>query len=205
MCYNAEVSATTFGLVALVSGWLWVRNAGIDRALAVILFFIGLMQGLEWILWTNLECDTVNRMTSKAIYVYLGLQPIVINLAVWAFRAGWAPGYFWIAVACAVALPLFLWRGFQAKEKCSTVGPTGNLVWAGMPDTTPYGVWASNAYYLAVFYPILTLKDPVFSILYGFFAILSRAMMGMNGKSWPSLWCHFVNVLAIFAVVRPMK
>ena len=203
MCYSAEVSATTFGLVTLASGWLWMRNAGIDRALAVILFFIGLMQGLEWILWENLDCGPVNRATSKAVYVYLGLQPIILNLAAWYFRAGWAPGYLWIAAACTVALPLLLWRGFRAQEPCAYLGPTGNLVWAGMPDTTPLGKGIASAYYLATFYPMLTLKDTTFSILYSFFAILSLGIFGANAKSWPSLWCHFVNALAIFAVVRP--
>jgi hypothetical protein len=59
-------------------------------------------------------------------------------------------------------------------------------------------------YYPAMIYPFVTLKNSPFAILYLFFAGLSHGIFkGQESKSWPSLWCHFVNALAAFAVVRP--
>jgi hypothetical protein len=203
MCYNAEVSATTFGLVTLASGWLWIRNHGIDRALAGILFFIGVMQGLEWILWTHLKCDWINQLVSRFIPIYLALQPIFINFIVSWFDAGWAPGYTLLGWICLAFLPLVAWRGQSIQGQCTKIGPTGHLQWPGVPDNTPVGRIIRAFYYVALAYPILTLKNTTFSFLYGFFSILSLFVFGQDGKSWPSLWCHFVNLLAVFAVVRP--
>jgi hypothetical protein len=54
--YNARVSLGTFLFVAAAAAFLWGRDRGIDRALALMLLTIALIQLLEWGLWTNLSC-----------------------------------------------------------------------------------------------------------------------------------------------------
>jgi hypothetical protein len=204
MCYNAQVSGGTFIFVSLICGWLWQRNTGIDRAIAGILFFIGLMQALEWILWTHLDCGWINKIVSRLIHVYIAIQPVVANFIVWFYNAGWAPGYWYLGVLSLLFVPVVAWRSREIQGQCTRLGPKGNLVWPGVPGKGVDSKLIRLVYYATLLYPILTLKNTTFSALYSVAAAVSLwYYQGKSEQSWPSLWCHFVNLLAVFAVLRP--
>ncbi len=204
MCYSPEVSAGTFLFVTAVSAYLFTRNKGLDRAIAGILFVVGLMQLIEWILWLNLECNWINKFLSRLIHIYLVLQPVAINFLVWFYNAGWASHYKEIGLLSLVLVPIVAWRTRALQTKCVSVGPTGNLQWAGIPNQAWDSRLMRAIYYPALFYPILTLKNKLFSAVYGFFGIGSLLVYWKaSEKSWPSLWCHFVNALSVLAVIRP--
>jgi hypothetical protein len=203
MCYSAEVSAGTFLFVSAICAYLWKRGKGLDRPIAGILFTVVLMQALEWILWNNLSCNWINKLVSRLIHIYLVLQPVVINFLVWFYDAGWGSGYKELGLLSLLFVPIVAWRTGYLQTKCAALGPKGNLQWAGVPNDA----WDSRLmrafYYPALFYPILTLKNTTFAALYGLFGIGSLFVYGETSeKSWPSLWCHFVNSLALFAVFR---
>lgn len=200
MCYSAEVSAGTFFFVSFASIFLWARNNGIDRALAGILFFIGLMQVFEWFLWSYPECDDVKKTVTQAIPVYLLLQPVAVNLFVWFFNAGWASGYEWVAAACLLGIPWGLMRA-RANWGVCVKEEGGHLVWPGVADMSASKRLERFLYYAAMLYPLLTLKNRMFSALYVIFAVASWYLFtGKSPDAWPSLWCHFVNLLAVFAI-----
>jgi hypothetical protein len=204
MCYNAEVSGGTFLFVSLISFWLWQRNSGIDRPIAGILFFISVMQALEWILWLNLDCNWLNKLITRLIPIYISLQPVIVNLIVWHFGAGWAPGYLQLALLCLAFVPFVIWRNQSIQGQCVKVSTGGNLVWPGIPGEGWDSYLIRLIYYPSLLYPIITLNNTLFSGLYAVFACLSIFIMSAKSKeAWPSLWCHFVNFLAVFAVVRP--
>lgn len=204
MCYSAEVSGGTFLFVTSICGILWIRNKGLDRPLAGILFFIGLMQALEWFLWTNLECNSINKAVSFSIPIYLALQPVVANLLVWYYNAGWGSGYLQIALISLAVLPVLLWQNLDMIGSCATLNTSKNLIWPGVPNNTPLGFILRMLYYITLLYPLVTLKNSVFSGLYVVFAGLTLYLFGLKSqKSWPSLWCHFVNFLSVFALIRP--
>lgn len=200
MCYSATVSAGTFLFVGAVGLYLWKRNRGLDRPLGLILGAIALMQLLEWGLWLNLECGAVNKFITAVIPVYLALQPVLINWIVGAFDAGWA-NYYWEVglVAAATIVPYQIYKAVTEYGVCSRLDTGGHIVWKNFS----FGPAVSAIYYPAMLYPLLTLRNTTFSIIYSFFGLLSHQMFSGSGKeSWPSLWCHFVNALAAFAVVR---
>lgn len=204
MCYNARVSAGTFLFVAAVSIYLWLRNKGIDRTLALMLITIALMQLLEWGLWLSVPgCGIINKVITAIIPLYLVLQPVALNLIVGQTGAGWAGGYGIVAaIAAALMVPAELVYSVRNFGDCSYVGgPDGdNLVWKHVFSSKI--AWL--VYYPAMIYPFATLRNPPFSILYLLFAGLSNKMFqAQKGAAWPSLWCQFVNILAAFAVVRP--
>lgn len=201
MCYNARVSAGTFLFVAAVTAYLWSRNRGIDRPLGLMLLFIAVMQLLEWGLWLNTSCNWLNKLLTALIPIYLVLQPVALNWIVGAYDAGWGSSYKTVAAfAAATMLPYQLYKAADTYGDCSYVGGAGHLVWKGVPLKNPI----SFIYYATLIYPFATLKNGPFALLYLFFAGLSHQIFrGGAEKSWPSLWCHFVNALAAFAVVRP--
>lgn len=201
MCYNARVSAGTFLFVAAVSTYLWNRNRGIDRALALMLGVVAFMQLLEWGLWMSPGCGLVNKIITAIIPVYLVLQPVLLNMIVGQTGAGWAGGYgVVVAVAAALMIPAETVQAIRNYGDCSYIDGSGHLVWGHVFSSK----LSEFVYYPAMIYPFATLNSSPFSILYLFFATLSHKMMqSTQGKSWPSLWCHFVNALAVFAVLRP--
>jgi hypothetical protein len=202
MCYNAPVSAGTFLFVAAISAYMWQRNRGLDRPLALVLTFIAFMQVLEWGLWLNLDCGPINKIISAIIPIYLVLQPVILNWIVGAWGAGWAGGYGMVALmAAALMLPERITRAVKHYGECSTVNQEGHLVWPGVP----FDSFVPYIYYITLIYPIATLKNPMFAALYLLFAGVSHYMMGQTSSdAWPSIWCHFVNLLAVFAVLRPI-
>jgi hypothetical protein len=203
MCYNARVSAGTFLFVAAVTAYLWSRNRGIDRPLGLMLLVVAVMQLLEWGLWLSVPgCNWLNKLITAIIPIYLVLQPVALNWIVGSYDAGWGTGYKTVAaVAAATMLPYQLYRAADSYGDCSYVeARSGHLVWKGLPLKRAI----SLVYYPTLIYPFLTLKNSPFAILYLFFAALSHGIFkSQESKSWPSLWCHFANTLAAFAVVRP--
>lgn len=201
MCYNANVSGGTFLFVAIAAAFMWYRNRDIDRPLALMLLFIAVMQLLEWGLWLNLDCNTVNKVISAIIPIYLMLQPVVLNWIVGSYKAGWGIGYGTVAaVAAALLIPYQFFNIKSFYGDCSKINKNGHLAWPGFP----YHNIISLIYYAAIVYPFATLKHTGFAALYLLFAGASLYMFYDADKSgWPSLWCHFANLLALFAVLRP--
>ena len=201
MCYNARLSGGTFLFVGLISAYLWTRNRGIDRALALMLLVVVFMQLLEWGLWMFPGCGVVNKVITAAIPLYLALQPVALNWIVGQAGAGWAGGYGTIAVvAAALMVPAEFFYSLRNYGDCAYVDSAGHLVWKHVFSS----MLSWLVYYPAMIYPFATLRNIPFSILYLLFATLSHfKMKASHGASWPSLWCHFVNTLAAFAVLRP--
>ncbi len=202
MCYSSEVSISTFIFVSLLCMALWYRNKGTDRPISLILFVIVLMQLVEYGIWENLNCDSINKFLSSSISILLILQPILINLIVWWFGAGWATGYLPIALVFSLYLPYKIYNLWLNYGNCTQVGEGGHLEWVSVPDDSTFGIIERYMYYLALSYPIVTLKNIPFAILFMGFSFFSVTKIGLTyQKTWPSVWCHFVNFLSVFALV----
>jgi hypothetical protein len=143
----------------------------------------------------------MNKVITAIIPIYLAAQPVALNWIVGETGAGWAGGYKTVAaVAAALMVPAELVQAARNYGDCAHVNASGHLVWKHV-FSSPL---SRLVYYPAMIYPFATLNNSPFSILYLLFATLSHQMMqATKGGAWPSLWCHFVNTLAAFAVLRP--
>ena len=198
MCYSAEVSLNTFIFVSIICGFLWYRNKGTDRPISLILFVVVLMQLVEYGIWEHLDCNFVNKVLSAVIPILLFLQPILINFIVWWFSAGWATGYLPIALVFSLLLPYKIYTTWSNYGGCVKIGEEGHLEWVSFPDQSTFGILERYIYYIILTYPIITLKNIPFAALYTGLSFLS--LMLANQKTWPSIWCHSVNFLSIFAI-----
>jgi hypothetical protein len=202
MCYSANASIGTFLFVAAGAFYLWQRNRDIDRPLALMLVFIAFMQVLEWMLWLNLKCGSINKLITAIIPVYLVLQPVVLNWIVGTWKAGWGSHYGLVAAAAAALMvPERLYSAIKNYGECAHLNSAGHLVWPGVPfeSFVPY------IYYVTMLYPIVTLNNSTFAALYLLCATASQYLFSRYNKdAWPSMWCHFVNLLTVFAVLRPI-
>lgn len=205
MCYNANVSFGTFAFVALVSSFLWLRNRDIDKAIALMLLVVAFMQLIEGALWLHPECDETRKQLSSSIPLVLYLQPLLLNAIVFLFAAGWGVGYRVLAIGFLCFLPFQLAIIRSHYGSCVEPDAQGHLNWTPVGATTdsaPLGILPMILYDLAMVYPFVTLKRPLFGLAYAGASIASRIKLGeRNPATWPSLWCHFVNLLAVFALV----
>lgn len=203
MCYSAPVSFGTFIFVAVISLVLWFRNRGIDRAIALILVVVAFMQIIEGVLWLNPECDTINQQFSAAIPLILYLQPLLINAIVAWYSAGWSSGYGIIALVFLTFLPVQLYRVQQRFGACVTQNSNGQLDWTPIVGKVdPIGILPGLIYDAAMMFPFLTLRNPLFGLTYITMSMVSRiGFERQYTQTWPSLWCHFVNGLAVLALL----
>jgi len=85
MCFSAEVSLLTFTIGVVFSILIFQFNEPSYKIFASYLFYISLMQLIEFLLWIHQECDDYNRRTSIAGMFLSHLQPIVLAILMVSF------------------------------------------------------------------------------------------------------------------------
>ena len=78
MCWNKEVSFTSWILIYIGAFYLYKRNLKGDRHIAIFSFVFGIVQLLEYFLWYSLETNnsTLNSFITKLLFLALWLQPL---------------------------------------------------------------------------------------------------------------------------------
>jgi hypothetical protein len=203
MCYSPESSFGTFSLVLIISIYLWNKGNKLQKTLAIILLFIALMQVLEGILWLNIDCSHVNKFVSSIIPLLLFLQPIVVIGTIYFLNTGFLSPTIYLGLLgiWLASSPLFINWMKDGFGKCTTIGKNGHLVW---PFTNPPNNTHSliqNIYNIILFLGFITLKTDWYGIFYTIMAVFGYyASKSMYGYSWGSIWCNFVNFLAVGAL-----
>jgi hypothetical protein len=204
MCYSPEVSAGTFLFAAVICSILWIRGRATDKAIAISLFFISLMQVVEFFLWFHTDCSPANKAISQIIPVLLFFQPVVVLASVLSFNAGWLPSWIYqgALLLWLLSIPLFLYWMRRPPPGCTTVGPTGHLAWPYANSTEPTDQFAQFLYNAALVLGLGTLRAHSFSAFYIALATASYFYTRqIYGHSWGSVWCNFVNFLAVGALI----
>jgi hypothetical protein len=202
MCYSAEVSIATFGFVFLLASYVWQEGPNVQKAIALALVIIASMQLVEFGLWLAPECGTANKFLTMLVPITLYLQPLLIHLAIGIFNAGVFDRNIYITIAKGMALlsPVFLWYVSKDFGKCTTVDSCGHLAWPALYEDGSF-IHLESVYHVLMLLALGSLKNTTFSIFYlvlsGLGYIVSRKYYR---DSWGSVWCHFVNALAIGAV-----
>lgn len=201
MCYSPESSLTTFLIVLGVCIYLWIKDGNIHKSIAVILFFISLMQILELFIWLNLECSNTNKFISLFIPILLFLQPIIVISTILYFNSGrLSPTFYKIILGIwIVCSPLFINWMKKGLNKCTQVGTNGYLEWPFANSSNDEFI--QTIYNLVLGTGIATLNTEWYGIFYIVLSSLSyNYIRTIYGHSWGSIWCNFVNVLALGAL-----
>jgi hypothetical protein len=206
MCYSAEVSLGTFLFVTAICGYLWYRNRKVDRAVALMLFVIGFMQFLEYVVWMNLECNDTNKLIGKILPVYLYFQPIVLNLIVWQMNAGTGTLYPYIVIFGTI-FGLLYFMIHRSSPPCIEKSECNHLKWntknkISNDNAEIIDYFAIPFYYFTLFYAGGTLKNTdlanTFIVTWTGSWLITNALYK---EVWASVWCHAVNASAIAALV----
>jgi hypothetical protein len=203
MCYSPESSFGTFFFVLVICIYLWIKGSKIQKTLAIILLFISLMQVVEGLLWLNVECTDTNKNISRFIPILLYLQPIVAIGAVYFFGTGFLSPIMYKSLIAIwlLCLPLFLDWMKDGLGQCTIVGPKGHLAWPYANESQDKHSLIQNIYNIILSLAFITLNTQWYGFLYvGVAALGYSASRNLYGHSWGSIWCHFVNLLAIGAI-----
>jgi hypothetical protein len=201
MCYSASSSFGTFFFVFFICCILWIRGSNLQKSLAIMLGFIALMQVIEGLLWLNIECDNINIFITSFIPILLFIQPIVIIGTLYSFGTGLlSPFIYKILLGIAfLSLPLYIDWFKDGIGKCTVIGKNGHLVWP-FTNINPDSL-AHILYNILLAIGFGTLNTEWYGIFYLVMAVLGNIKSRITyGHSWGSIWCHYVNLLAIGAL-----
>jgi hypothetical protein len=203
MCYSVESSLTTFLLVFIICSYLWVKGGDVDKTVAIILFFISLMQIPELFIWLNLECSATNKRISLLVPILLFLQPIVIILAMLYYESGRMPRviYKYMLGIWLLCFPFFMIWMKSGFNKCTTVGRNGHLEWSYANSDGGMDQFMQMMYNVILGISIGTLNTHWYGLFYvGLSGLSYNYVRKIYGHSWGSVWCNFVNFLALGAL-----
>lgn len=202
MCYSAEVSFGTVGIVALIAIYHMTKAR---VALALILLLFVFMQAVEGVLWLHPSCDPVNRAASRMIPLVLAAQPLVFAAILLGSALGTAPAlYKGILLLGLVGLPFYLQT---VKESCIHAGADGHLEWNIKPFGELSTPWTTHTlftlyYYGAILLCTVTMRDPFLAVSFSAMFIVSFWLIrDRYPRSWGSVWCHAINAIAILSLL----
>ena len=207
MCYSAEVSFGTVGIVALIAIYHMTKAR---VALALILLLFVFMQAVEGVLWLHPSCDPVNRMASRMIPLVLAAQPLVFAAILLGSSLGTAPSlYKGLLLLGLIGLPFYL---HTVKESCIHAGADGHLEWNIQPfgelsafgELTPVTTHTlfTIYYYGAILLCTVTMRDPFLAAAFSAMFIVSFWLIrDRYPRSWGSVWCHAINTIAILSLL----
>lgn len=192
MCYSARVSIGTFLFAAVVAAWVAKRQP----ALAVAFVAIALMQLVEFFIWIDQGCGVVNQMATAALKPTLNLQPLLIALAMWWFRGGYAPNalYGVLALALMVSLGLAVGDAYREYGRCTRPGKSGRLAWHGVR-------WKNGAALKTLYYPVMAFLFATMKPIIVTWPLLALYTLTYEMSASPSVWCNTVNLVAAWALV----
>jgi hypothetical protein len=203
MCYSAESSIGTFLFVTLICIYLWKKGKNIYKAISIILFVIALMQLLEFFIWKNIECDSKNQFISFFIPIILFLQPLIVATSVLYYQVGLLPTYIYklLIFIWILCLPFFINWMKDGFGKCTTIGTKGNLSWPYANSSKPLHQCMQFLYNFILGISIVSLDTKWYGFFYIIIATYSYYYIRQNyHHSWGSVWCNFVNILALGAL-----
>lgn len=203
MCYNSRVSIITFSIMAISSVFLILRNYPNDRWFAVIFIVVGLMQFLEFLMWSD-NCGKINHYATVFAYILLMLQPVCLLVGGYFFgdltfdRKKLLPIIIFYAIFFGIICIASFIKGTQTRV-CSR--PDGvHLKWdleKIYPNKVIFYI-AYTLYYASI--ALLLFSRPLSLQLFLvalFVGTVLFSVFFVKSPSWKSFWCWTVNFIPI--------
>ena len=150
MCFNSTTSLITFSISLFC--FMYLVYYGIkynnkeDIFAGIVTILIGNMQLLEYFLWDNQTCGSMNHFLSLLILVTLVSQVIIGSFSyIWLFGSKYATHIFWI-IFLYILFTMYQLNWLNQHKLCSKPSDKScRLVWA------PYSLMAHDNYGILLF------------------------------------------------------
>ena len=224
MCFNAETSIAAFIVGLLCCIYIFTRgvtnNIVYDKVLGIVLFFIVIMQLLEYFLWKNQDCGNVNQIVTIVLIIALYLQPVINYIVKYKYypelrKYNKIPI---IVVVFTIVTILMLKELIQNKEKlCSTKDKQScRLAWGSIKylatNNTLLLIIGAVLYFTLFYIPRLFIKEKlyqyrVFSHYIGIVSLFVALVVSVYYKGrgfydiFGSLWCFLAVAIGLTGVI----
>ena len=189
MCFSKEVSLGTFIIGAIGATLLYSLNTKIDKILGIFFFYVILMQFVEYILWNNLTCNIINKITSIIAIILNETQPIIMALLLlYNYNL---PNKTYIILFTILYFIMMVLYDLQTKTLCTLKNEFNHLEW-GWHFLNMY-VFVYIIYLLYLSYIILSIPFNWNIKLLLFISIYIYLGTGAIG----SIWCVFAAFFPI--------
>ena len=221
MCFNKEISLTTFVISLFVSVLFYIRNRPNDRLISIFNLTIASMQLVEYFIWSNINNKEKNKFYTRIAKLTYTLHPIIIMIAFYLFGTLSINKNILVypIIISIIYTCYLLFELFNSPYNLSTVGKINkHLVWNGNMNVN-YNSLQMMFHYLCYFTVIILFPLLIKPFKHGlllsslialtaFFAYLkTNNEQNINDKnSWKSLWCNIGNICAfIFYIYTSFK
>ena len=104
MCISKEVSLGAFIICTSLCLYLFQRNKLNDRWIAILFIYIGTMQYLEYLMWSDQTCSGTNQKATEIAFYHNILQPVISILLAFYFTNGKLPIFVYLPLDVTVAV-----------------------------------------------------------------------------------------------------
>lgn len=211
MCWNAHVSLATFIISSLMCLYLWFRNLHNDRVLSIWIFWISIMQLLEFFMWRNMNDNSV---FSKLALINIFLQPFMLATALLYYSKnvynltekvvlGSVIG---ISFIKAVSATFYAFITQKNKNWLSVKGPHCHLVWWFMKNSNqlPYLTRVNDLFMVPLSLATLLIKPFSQGLIYFLLGFFSHSYVSIfYPQERGSLWCWIAIFMGVIAIMLP--
>lgn len=186
MCYNEQISLTTYIIGLIGSLWLTTTN----RPLGLFYLSVIQMQLIDYIAFRNLTCSSTNKTATRAGILINHLEPIVLYAALLATGAQ-LPSFVHFTVVMYIMAASWYVSKALSKVTCTKVScqsePYLFWEWNDLPGKSiVYGLFLLVLVLLSVY----GLKSTTHTVIVLASFTLSHVMYG-GKRATGAMWCWF--------------
>ena len=204
MCFSKEVSLGTFIIGAIGSALVYSINTKIDKILAIFFFYIILMQLVEFILWNNLTCNIINKITTFTAIILNATQPIVLAMLVlYNYKL---PNQTSLIIYTILYSLMMLIYNLQTTSLCTLKNKFNHLEWKWNNLFLYWLVYGIYILYLSYIILSLPFNWNITLLLLIVLPYLLSIYVYFGTNNIGSLWCFFaVFIPIIWYIFRKIK
>ena len=198
MCFSEQVSLQTFLIGCGFSSFIFFTKDTTNKILGSFFFFVSLMQGIEFLLWRNQECNEINKAISVTGMILNYLQVPFLIAMVFLFNKQLSHrDKMILLIILAIYLCVYIFYGYKyiTNVKCSLQGSNNHVIWQW--HEIDYGFLAFTVYILAACIALYIglPKIKLLSCFVGVASLITSKIIYPNNTG--ALWCFYIAFLPL--------
>ena len=204
MCFSKEISLVTFIIGAIGSALVYSLNTKIDKILAIFFFYVILMQLVEYILWNNLTCNIINKITTFTAIILNSTQPILLAMLVlYNYKL---PNQTSLIIYTILYSLMMIIYNLQTKTLCTLKNKFNHLEWKWNNLFLYWLVYGIYIFYLSYILLSIPFNWNIILLLLIVLPYVLSIYVYFGTNNIGSLWCFFAAFIPIiWFIFRKIK